>query len=51
MPNKKEAEKAISGLNGKDFKGRTLRANESRPRTDTPRTGRINGGQPRKSNL
>jgi hypothetical protein len=51
MPNKKGAEKAISGPNGKDFKGRTLRTNEARPRTDTPRTGRVSGGQPQKSNL
>jgi RNA recognition motif-containing protein len=39
MPNKEEADKAISGLNGKDLKGRTLTVNEARPRTDKPRTG------------
>ncbi len=39
MPNKDEADKAISGLNGKDLKGRTLTVNEARPRTDRPRTG------------
>jgi RNA recognition motif-containing protein len=39
MPNKEEADKAISGLNGKDLKGRTLTVNEARPRTDRPRTG------------
>ena len=39
MPNKEEAEKAISGMNGKDLKGRTFTANEARPRTDRPRTG------------
>lgn len=39
MPNKDEAEKAISGLNGKDLKGRPLTVNEARPRTDRPRTG------------
>jgi RNA recognition motif-containing protein len=39
MPNKDEADKAISGLNGKDLKGRTLTVNEARPRTDKPRTG------------
>jgi RNA recognition motif-containing protein len=33
MPNKDEAEKAISGLNGKDLKGRTLSVNEARPRS------------------
>jgi RNA recognition motif-containing protein len=35
MPNKK----ALSALNGKDFKGRPLTVNEARPRTDKPRTG------------
>jgi RNA recognition motif-containing protein len=39
MPNKEEADKAISGLNGKDLKGRNLTVNEARPRTDRPRTG------------
>jgi RNA recognition motif-containing protein len=39
MPNKEEAEKAISALNGKDLKGRSLTVNEARPRTDRPRTG------------
>ena len=43
-PNKKEAEKAISGLNGKDPKGKTLTVNEARPRTDKPRTGGGKGG-------
>jgi len=32
MPNKEEADKAISGLNGKDLKGRPLTVNEARPR-------------------
>jgi hypothetical protein len=36
---KEEAEKAISGLNGKDLKGRPLTVSEARPRTDRPRTG------------
>jgi RNA recognition motif-containing protein len=39
MPNKEEAEKAISSLNGKDLKGRPLTVNEAKPRTDRPRTG------------
>jgi RNA recognition motif-containing protein len=51
MPSKDEAEKAISGLNDKDLKGRPLTVNEARPRpcqdrdwearprTDRPRTG------------
>ena len=33
MSNKEEADKAISGLNGKDLKGRPLTVNEARPRT------------------
>ena len=45
MPNKEEAEKAISSLNGKDLKGRTLTVNEARPRTDRPRTGGGGGGR------
>ena len=39
MPNKDEADKAISALNGRDLKGRTATVNEARPRTDKPRTG------------
>lgn len=34
MPNKSEAEKAISGLNGKSIKGRSVTVNEAKPRTD-----------------
>ena len=45
MPNKDEADKAISGLNGKDVKGRPLTVNEARPRTDRPRTGGGGGGR------
>ena len=33
MPNKDEAEKAISALNGKDLNGRFPTVNEARPRT------------------
>ena len=44
MSNKEEAEKAISGLNGVDLKGRPLTVNEARPRTDGPRTGGGRGG-------
>jgi RNA recognition motif-containing protein len=32
MTNKDEAVKAISGLNGKDLKGRNLKVNEAQPR-------------------
>jgi RNA recognition motif-containing protein len=39
MPNKDEADKAISTLNGKDLKGRTAKVNEAKPRTDSPRSG------------
>jgi RNA recognition motif-containing protein len=39
MPNKDEGEKAISGMNGKDLKGRSLTVNEAKPRTDRPRGG------------
>jgi RNA recognition motif-containing protein len=34
MPNKDEAQKAMSMLNGKDLKGRTLKVNEAKPRTE-----------------
>jgi RNA recognition motif-containing protein len=39
MPNKDEAEKAISMLNGKDLKGRTLKVNEAKARTERPGGG------------
>jgi len=46
MPNREEAEKAISGLNGKDLKGRAINVNEARPRTDRPRhSGGFGGGR------
>jgi RNA recognition motif-containing protein len=44
MPNKEEGQKALSALNGKDFKGRPLTVNEARPRTDKPRDGGFGGG-------
>ena len=34
MPEKAEAQAAISGLNGKDLKGRALSVNEARPRAE-----------------
>ena len=40
MPSKDEAQAAITGLNGKDLKGRALNINEARPRTE----GRGGGG-------
>ena len=39
MPNKEEAENAIQALNGSDFKGRTLKVNEAKPRENRPRQG------------
>lgn len=45
MPNKAEAEAAISSLKGKDLKCRTINVNEARPRTDRPRTGGGFGGR------
>jgi RNA recognition motif-containing protein len=39
MPNKGEAEKAISMVNGKDLKGRTAKVNEAKPKTDSSRSG------------
>ncbi len=44
MPVKEEAEAAISGLNGKELKGRALNVNEARPRTDDRRGGGGGGG-------
>jgi len=43
MSAKAEALSAIEGLNGKDFKGRTLTVNEARPRSE----GRNRGGRKR----
>ncbi len=39
MPEKEEAQAAISGMNGKEMKGRTLNVNEARPRSDDRRGG------------
>ena len=47
MPNKIEAEKAISMVNGKDLKGRTAKVNEAKPRTDSSRSGGGFGGNRR----
>ncbi len=47
MPNASEAQKAIDELNGKDFEGRKIVVNESRPRENTGhdnRSGRRDGG-------
>ncbi len=39
MSNSTEAQAAITGLDGKDLKGRTLKVNEARPRTEGGRGG------------
>ena len=39
MPAKAEAQAAITGLNGKEFKGRKLVVNEGRPRSTGDRGG------------
>jgi len=49
MPSKDEAQAAISGLNGKDLKGRALNVNEARPRAERPRGGGGGGGRGRGS--
>ena len=44
MASKAEAEAAITGLNGKTLKERTIMVNEARPRTDN-RSGGFGGGR------
>lgn len=39
IPVKEEAEAALSGMNGKEIKGRKLNVNEARPRSDDRRGG------------
>jgi RNA recognition motif-containing protein len=36
MPNAGEAREAIEAMNDKDFKGRTIKVNEARPREQRP---------------
>jgi cold-inducible RNA-binding protein len=45
MPNKAEADAAITAMNGKSLRNRTIVVNESRPRTDNPRGGGFGGGK------
>jgi len=45
MPNKDEAEKAISMTNGKDLKGRSAKVNEAKPRTDSRSGGGFSGNR------
>jgi RNA recognition motif-containing protein len=42
MPERDEALKAIEGLNGSDLKGRSLKVNEAKPKTDRPRGNGFN---------
>jgi RNA recognition motif-containing protein len=39
MPNPEEALKAIAAVNGVELKGRALKVNEAKPKTDSPRGG------------
>jgi RNA recognition motif-containing protein len=44
MPGKSEAQSAIESLNGKELKGRTVKVNQARPRSEGRRGGRGGGG-------
>ncbi len=44
MPKNEEGTAAISGLNEKDLKGRSIKVNEARPRTENRRPGGGGGG-------
>jgi len=43
MPSQEEAQAAITGLNGKELKGRNLNVNEARPRTEHRDSGGYGG--------
>jgi len=47
MPAKAEAQSAITGLNGKELKGRILKVNEARPRPERGKGGRRPDGDRR----
>ena len=47
MPNREEALKAIGAVNGADLKGRALKVNEAKPKTDSPSGGGFGGGRNR----
>jgi cold-inducible RNA-binding protein len=44
MNNDDEAQRAVAGLNGKDFEGRPLTVNEARPKPDRGFGGNAGGG-------
>ncbi len=44
MPAKAAAQSAITGMNGKELKGRAVNVNEARPRSDDRGGGRKPGG-------
>jgi RNA recognition motif-containing protein len=45
MPTRAEAQAAITALNGKEVKGRSLRVDEARPRAEGDRGGGSGGGR------
>ena len=46
MPDRIEASAAIEGLNSKEFKGRSIKVNQAKPRSDRSRgRGRQGGGR------
>jgi len=45
MASREEATKAIAMLNGKDLKGRALKVNEAKPKTDSSRSGGFGGNR------
>jgi len=47
MPNDDEAAKAIAGLDGKEFGGRSLKVNEARPKSDRSAPRSSGGGRDR----
>jgi len=47
MPAKAEAQSAITGLNGKELKGRILKVNQARPRPERGKGGRRPDGDRR----
>jgi RNA recognition motif-containing protein len=47
MSNSEEGDKAIAGLNGSQFGGRTINVNEARPKAEGARGGGGGGGRDR----